>query len=279
MAFHGPRVELPDRRRQVCVDRYSEPSRQGVCRPSSFDGEIAVGLRTGQKGEHVRELIGVVRGQKPPAHEPCHSGTDIVDSAQLAALELTEECGPRPRIAGVSMDLSSSTIPELLRLWARIMSELRTRDVLRTNNNPVGDIAEAIVHEHFGGHRGSFSQKGWDVETADGVRIQVKGIRHTGGRGRRNLSAIRDQDYDVVVVVVFDTDFALTTGLTVPRAVVESLFPIRQHINGRIIVLTDALHNHPDVGTVDMTAAYDRVGNHRTLSPEAAVTAAVDGPC
>jgi hypothetical protein len=31
-----------------------------------------------------------------------------------------------------------------------------------TNNNPIGDIAEAIVATH-GGERGSFSQAGWDA--------------------------------------------------------------------------------------------------------------------
>ena len=35
------------------------------------------------------------------------------------------------------------------------MRELRKRDVIRTNNNPIGDIAEAIVHQHYGGERGS----------------------------------------------------------------------------------------------------------------------------
>lgn len=161
------------------------------------------------------------------------------------------------------VELSSLSTPELLRLWAGIMTELRTRDVVRTNNNPVGDIAEAIVHEHYGGRRGSFSQKGWDVETHDGQRLQVKGIRRTGLRGRRNLSAIRDSDYDLVVVVVFDEDFRLTTALSIPREVVEEMFPIRPYVNGRIITVTDALAMRSGIATIDMTAAYQRVGSLR----------------
>ena len=140
------------------------------------------------------------------------------------------------------------------------MAELRARDVVRTNNNPVGDIAEAIVHEHYGGRRGSFSQKGWDIETCDGQRIQVKGIRQTGSRGRRNLSAIRDSDYDLVVVVVFDDEFRLTTALSIPRTVVEDVFPIRPYVNGRIITVTDALAMRAGITTIDMTAAYQRIG-------------------
>ncbi len=151
------------------------------------------------------------------------------------------------------------TIAELLRLWAGTMTELRTRHVVRTANNPVGDIAEAIVHEHYGGQRGSFNQKGWDVQDLAGRRLQVKGLRRTGQRGRRNLSAIRDSDYDLVVIVAFDSEFNLTTALEVPRAVIEELFVIRPYVNGRIITVTDALVRHPNVSAVDMTAAYERL--------------------
>lgn len=79
-------------------------------------------------------------------------------------------------------DLSSMTMAELLRLWAGTMTELRTTGMVRTANNPVGDIAEAIVHEHYGGTRGSFSQKGWYVQDLNGRRLQVKGMRRTGQR-------------------------------------------------------------------------------------------------
>lgn len=90
------------------------------------------------------------------------------------------------------------------------MRQLRARDIIRTNNNPIGDIAEAIVALHYGGERGSFSQAGWDVLLPDGERLQVKALRLAGARGRRNLSPIRDADYDAVIVVIFDDDFRVT---------------------------------------------------------------------
>lgn len=170
------------------------------------------------------------------------------------------------------VDLSSMTIAEMLRLWAGTMTELRTRGMVRTANNPVGDIAEAIVHEHYGGTRGSFSQKGWDVQDLAGRRLQVKSMRRTGQRGRRNLSAIRDSDYDLVVIVVFDPDFILTTALEVPRKVVEELFAIRPYVNGRIITVTDALLQHPKVSAIDMTAAYERLGALGRSSIESGLT-------
>jgi hypothetical protein len=49
--------------------------------------------------------------------------------------------------------------PQLLRDWGAVMRELCARKVIRTNNNPVGDIAEAIVAEHYGGERGTFAKQ------------------------------------------------------------------------------------------------------------------------
>jgi len=80
--------------------------------------------------------------------------------------------------------------PQLLADWSAIMRELRVRDIIRTNNSPAGDIAEAKVAEHYCGARGSFSQAGWDVETPDGELIQVKAMRQTPTSKRRNLSPI-----------------------------------------------------------------------------------------
>ena len=144
---------------------------------------------------------------------------------------------------------------ELLADWAAIMRQLRDRGIIRTNNNPIGDIAEAIVAEHYGGERGSFSQAGWDVLLPSGERLQVKALRQTGARGRRNLSPIRDVDYDAVIVVIFDEDFRVNEGLRIERATVEELFPHRAHVNGRIITITKKLRGHPDVAVIELSDA------------------------
>jgi hypothetical protein len=145
------------------------------------------------------------------------------------------------RLEQVPYEPEDRSTPELLRDWGAIMRELRARDVVRTNNNPVGDIAEAIVAEHYGGERGSFAQAGWDVRTPQGERIQVKAMRQTAGAKRRNVSPIRDRDYDFVVIVIFDEDFVLTEGLRLSRDVVEELFHHRDYVNGRIITVTNVL--------------------------------------
>jgi hypothetical protein len=91
------------------------------------------------------------------------------------------------------VDLTGSSIRELLALWANALRELRKRGVVRTFNNPIGDIAEELVALHYGGERGSFSQKTWDVRVGDEL-LQVKALRRTGVRTRRNLSPIRSDD-------------------------------------------------------------------------------------
>lgn len=40
-----------------------------------------------------------------------------------------------------------------------------------------------------------------------------KALRRTAARGRRNLSPIRDSDYDTVVIVIFDENFRVIEGL------------------------------------------------------------------
>jgi hypothetical protein len=113
----------------------------------------------------------------------------------------------------VSYDAGSKDKRELLSDWVAIMRQLRALGVIRTNNNPIGDIAEAIVCDHYGGKRASFSQKGWDVKAPDGELIQVKSRRRTPESNPTVLSPISDDDYDSLVVVIFDEDFQVTEGL------------------------------------------------------------------
>jgi hypothetical protein len=158
----------------------------------------------------------------------------------------------------MSYDPSKRSTGDLLRDWAAVMRELRKRDVIRTNNNPVGDIAEAIVHGHFGGRRASFSQAGWDVLTSDNERIQVKAIRTTSTTQRKNLSPIRDREYDSVVVVVFDEQFQVTDALKLTREVAEDLASFVKHVNGRVLYLQRLLAD-PRVEHIDLTDAYARL--------------------
>lgn len=138
------------------------------------------------------------------------------------------------------------------------MRELRRRDVVRSNNNPVGDIAEAIVHGHYGGERGSFAQAGWDVLAPGGERIQVKAARNTSTNKRTNLSPIRDREYDSVIAVIFDEEFQVTEALKLSRKVAEEIATYKPHINGHVLYL-NRLRTDPRVERVDLSDAYTRL--------------------
>lgn len=156
----------------------------------------------------------------------------------------------------MTVDLSSLTTRDLLRIWAGALRELRARDVVRTVNNPISDIAEQLVALHYGGERASFTQPGWDVLGPAGERLQVKALRLAGQRARRNLSVIRSSDYDAVVAVVFDEEIRVIEALWIPRGAVEELFPHRAHVNGRIITLTAKLRADPRVRSIALTDAW-----------------------
>ncbi len=154
------------------------------------------------------------------------------------------------------MDLTTYTTRELLKFWAAIMRELLRRDVIRTANNPIGDIAEAVVTEHYNGERQAFSNSGWDVTAANGERLEVKGIRLTGARTRANLSPIpATSTYTHVIIVVFDADLRVTETLRMPRSAVERLFSPRKKDGGRIIRLSTKLRNDVDVVPIELSDA------------------------
>src|SRR3954454_23486403 len=90
---------------------------------------------------------------------------------------------PASRGLRMTYDPASRSNRELLADRAAIMRQLRERDIIRTNNSPTGDIAEALVERALQGVRSHFSQAGWDVRLPptdafpDGERVQVKSVR------------------------------------------------------------------------------------------------------
>ncbi|MBB0990175.1 hypothetical protein G6009_01585 [Dietzia sp. SLG510A3-30A2] len=149
-------------------------------------------------------------------------------------------------------DFAGLSVGELLRLWAGSTKELKRRGAIQTRNM-VGEIAESVAHAYLGGTRGSFSQAGWDLLTDAGERVQVKGIWRTSDRKRTNTSAIRDENYDVVLIIEFDDYFERAMGYLLDRDLVEELYPVIAHINGRIITLTARFMGDDRVRRIDLT--------------------------
>lgn len=150
------------------------------------------------------------------------------------------------------VDFGNLSVAELLRLWSSSTNELKSRGVIQTRNT-VGEIAEAVAHAYLGGTRGSFIQTGWDIRMDSGERVQVKGIWRTSDRRRSNTSAIRDENYDSVLIIEFDDFFERAHGYRVERHVVEELFAVTAYINGRIIKMTEKFRNDDRVTQIDLT--------------------------
>ncbi|WP_440713722.1 DUF6998 domain-containing protein [Gordonia sp. FQ] len=153
-------------------------------------------------------------------------------------------------------DLTRFGVRDLLRLEAEINAEFRTRELVRTNNKPLGDIAECIVREARGGVLEPNSTKSHDVTTDDGRRIQVKAMgRRTLGRSAV-FSPFRSFDFDTAVFLVFaPATFHLAEAWEATPAEIEPIARFSRHVNGHLLSLTRIAGVGRDV-TAEMSAAY-----------------------
>ena len=93
----------------------------------------------------------------------------------------------------------------------------------------------------------------WDVKTPEGELLQVKALRRTGAKTRRNLSPVRSDGYDAVVVVIFTEDLRVEQAIRIPQPVVNELFAWRDHLAGRVITVTRKLLDHSEVTSVELS--------------------------
>ena len=95
--------------------------------------------------------------------------------------------------------------------------ELRRRSVLEGSPaSPAGEYARHLVAEHLGGHR--VAGEGYGV-VSDGERLQVPG-RHRKAHRDPSFWSVRydpeNQEFDAVVVVLFEVDFSVAEAWRVP---------------------------------------------------------------
>jgi hypothetical protein len=152
-------------------------------------------------------------------------------------------------------DLSTFSESGLFSLYRAILSELKSRGVIRTENAPVGDYAEYLVATALGGQLAPNSEKSWDVLGSDGEKLQVKArvVSDPAEPGQLQLSPFRSFGFDSAVIVLLSaTDYAVSRASKVPRYVVESSAIYRQHVNGKVLFARPEIMGHPDV--TDLTA-------------------------
>ena len=130
-------------------------------------------------------------------------------------------------------DLTALAVPDLLGLEAQIVSYLRDRGLVRSNNKPLGDIAEQIVFQARGGTLEPNSTKSHDVTTPSGARIQVKAMgARSAGTGEK-FSPFRSFEFDTAIFLVFaPLTFELTLAREVGAAEVQAVSRYSKHTNG-----------------------------------------------
>lgn len=148
-------------------------------------------------------------------------------------------------------DFKEKSTADLLKMHASIMEELRNRNVLRSANNPTGDLAEHLFCTAFGWDQASNSVKGLDAMDAAGVRYQIKGRRIHRRNPSRQLSAIRDlEGFDVLAVVLFDDDYNITRAALIPAEAVKSGSTYVPHTNSYKFIARDSIWQMPEVRDV-----------------------------
>lgn len=142
------------------------------------------------------------------------------------------------------IQLESLATIDLLRLFARVLDQLRERGVIRSSNNPVADYAEGLVASALGLKLVPNSTTGYDAEDPQGNRYEIKGRRWTKHNRSTQLSVIRGLDlnhFSFLVGVLFNDDFSVERSCVIPRDVVLKVAVHRKHVNGWIIQLRPEL--------------------------------------
>lgn len=129
-----------------------------------------------------------------------------------------------------------SAVEYSLQQLAAAEASLRALGVLRTRNI-VGDLAEHIACERLGLIQEPPSTKGYDATDANGLRVQIKGVRLPN----RQLSIMRDfadSHFDRLIVVLFDEQYAVRRIFEFDRDEVTRRSSYDQHQRGNRLTLS-----------------------------------------
>jgi len=152
------------------------------------------------------------------------------------------------------MKLKDMSELELLRLYGSILSELRIRNVCRTENPPLGDYTEWLVATHLNLELVGNSRSGHDAIDRQGIRYQIKARRLTASNSSTQLSAIRNlakSNFDFLIGVMFKEDFSIEYALKIPHALVLAQSKYQEYTNSHLFFLNNTLVK--EAGVHDLT--------------------------
>lgn len=121
-------------------------------------------------------------------------------------------------------DFAPQSNRELLKLYTELMTELRSRGIVRSSNGPGADVAEGLVAKALSLTLNTASTAGYDGIDPRGRKIEVKCRRLTRQNNSRQLSAIRKLEkshFDFLAGVLFNEDFSVMKAALIPYQVVK----------------------------------------------------------
>jgi len=150
-------------------------------------------------------------------------------------------------------DVSELMPRQLLELHAKLEGRLREGGILRSANNPTGDLAEYLFCIAFRWETATNSQAGFDATDSEGKRYQIKGRRIAGLNKSRQLSALRnisDGNFDFLAGVLFDENYGVLRAAIIPHAVILLRAKPQQHTNSHRFLLVENVWDVPGVRDV-----------------------------
>lgn len=143
------------------------------------------------------------------------------------------------------MDVASLTVIELLRAHGAVLGELRRREIVRSANNPVSDLAELLFCRAYPDWtRENNSAAGHDAVCPSGIRYQIKARRLHKLNGSRQVSALRNlpnDPFDFLAGILFDESFGVKRAAIIPLAVVKDNAKHVTHTNSWRFLLRDEI--------------------------------------
>lgn len=136
------------------------------------------------------------------------------------------------------LDFKNMNDQELLKLYSHLMEELRSRDIIRSSNNPVADCAERVAVKRLGLVRVGKEEKGYDAIDKEGKKkYQIKGRRITRHNSSRQLGVIRNIEerlFDYLIAVIFNEDFTVSEIWKIPYLFIKENSRYEKQQNGHI---------------------------------------------
>ncbi|MCO5413500.1 hypothetical protein [Ralstonia mojiangensis] len=103
-------------------------------------------------------------------------------------------------------------------MYSTVLYALQRQGVIRSYNNPVGDVAEWMVSKHLKLTLMPPSWKHFDATDASGGRYQIK-ARRLWGKNRSSQFTVRGIEatpFDYLACVIFEGDFFVRRAAVVP---------------------------------------------------------------